>query len=119
MKRIIVALCLIAVVAAGVIHFLPVSIDSAACSGGFETAVFDKYSEKLASDYYDGESNVQANPVEGTHKCSWDGRNICLEFDVEINRADSSSTERLRFDGKRIWTEVYLWNDGTAVDSSK
>lgn len=117
MKKIIVALCLIAVVAAGVIHFLPVSVDSAACSGGFETAVFDKYSEKLVSDYYDGEADIQANPVKGTQECSWDGRSICLEFDVEISRENSDvSKERLRFDGKRVWTEVYLWNDGTTVE---
>ena len=119
MKKFIIAICLLTVAVVGVIHFLPVSVDSAACSGGFETAVFDKYSKNLASDYYDGEADIQASPVKGTQKCSWDSRSICLEFDVEISREGSVSTERLRFDGKRVWTEVYIWGDGKEINPGK
>ena len=68
------------------LHLRPVSFDAAACSGGYATWIFDKYSDELTEKFYTCSdqkefiSNITA--VRGSHEASWDERLIFLSFDV-------------------------------------
>ena len=102
------------------LHLRPVSFDAAACSGGYATWIFDKYSDELTEKFYTCSdqkeliSNITA--VRGSHEASWDGRLIFLSFDVTyLHETEGEVTLRLSFTGERIWTDTFRWGGAVMV----
>ena len=96
------------------IHFVPVKWDALACSGGYATAIFDKYNGSLIEKYIDGSDRdeyiLSAEAVRGTQEAEWDGRWITLYFDISYQDSELGEvTERIHFMGKRIWIDTFRW----------
>ncbi len=99
---------------------LPVDWDAGACSGGYDTFVFDKYSDELVQKYLDGSdekdniTSIQA--VRGTQVAEWEEQTIFLQFDITYTHSKKGEvTERLRFIGQRTWFDTYDWS-GAIID---
>ena len=99
--------------------FGPVSVDSAACSGGYHTFLFDKYSEELTEKFFENIENseerhpvfVSARPVGKEHvEMNSSKRDIWLTFTV-LGEAKSGNeyAYSVTFKGKRIWYDTYKW----------
>ena len=99
--------------------FGPVSVDSAACSGGYRTFLFDKYSEELTEKFLENIENseerhpvfVSARPVGKEHvEMNSSKRDIWLTFTV-LGEAKSGNeyAYSVTFKGKRIWYDTYKW----------
>ena len=99
--------------------FGPVSVDSAACSGGYSTFLFDKYSEELTEKFLENIENseerhpvfVSARPVGKEHvEMNSSKRDIWLTFTV-LGEAKSGNeyAYSVTFKGKRIWYDTYKW----------
>ena len=102
------------------LHLRPVSFDAAACSGGYATWIFDKYSDELTEKFYTCSdqkefiSNITA--VRGSHEASWDERLIFLSFDVTyLHETEGEVTLRLSFTGERIWSDTFRWGGAVMV----
>lgn len=97
----------------------PVSFDAGACGGGFATAVFDQYADKLVADNYFyltrglkelGMEACSLSPVRESRDVNYEGKAIYMSFDVEYQLADSRSiTVPVRFIGERKWIQQYEW----------
>lgn len=99
--------------------FGPVSVDSAACSGGYSTFLFDKYSEEFCDtffknlDYYAERHPVfiSAKPCGSEHfQMSSFRRNINVTVTV-IGETENGNEYpyKIIFKGKRIWYDTYKW----------
>lgn len=102
------------------LHLRPVSFDAAACSGGYATWIFDKYSEELAEKFYscsdEKELITHITAVRGTQEASWDRRLVFLSFDVTyLHETEGEVTLRLSFTGERIWTDTFRWGGAVVV----
>ena len=105
------------------IHFAAVKWDALACSGGYATAIFDKYNDSLVKKYIDGSDRseyiLSAEAVRGTQEAEWDGRWITLYFDISYKDNELGEiTERIHFMGKRIWIDTFQWG-GAIIGSSE
>ncbi len=97
----------------------PVSFDAGACGGGFETAVFDQYADRLIKDNYfyltrdyknSGADIVSISPVRDSRDVRYEGKAIYMSFDTIYTFSDrSTATCRLRFVGERKWIQNYEW----------
>ena len=97
----------------------PVSFDAGACGGGFATAVFDQYAEKLISDNYFyltrdlnelGMEACSLSPVRESRDVNYEGKAIYMSFDLEYSFADNTAiTIPVRFIGERKWIQQYEW----------
>jgi len=95
----------------------PVSFDAGACGGGFATAVYDQYAEKLIEDNYfyltrdiGNKEVVNISPVRESRDISYEGKAIYMYFDAVYTFSDRSSEKiRLRFMGERKWIQQYEW----------
>lgn len=94
---------------------LPVDWDAGACSGGYATFIFDKYSNELVEKYLDGSDNkdniISIEAIRGSQTAEWEGQTIFLQFDIKYqNSKQEEVTERLRFIGQRTWFDTYDWS---------
>ena len=94
---------------------LPVDWDAGACSGGYATFIFDKYSNELVEKYLDGSDNkdsiISIEAIRGSQTAEWEGQTIFLQFDIKYqNNKQEEVTERLRFIGQRTWFDTYDWS---------
>ncbi len=96
---------------------LPVDYDAGACSGGYDSFIFDKYSEELTDKYFENHadkdkiSSVKA--IKGTQSADWADKTISLSFNVEYEHSsEGKTTETLHFQGERVWFDTYEWNKG-------
>lgn len=125
-KKIIIAISVILALAASLAVtncFLPVYVDSGACSGGYKSVVYSEYRDELTDKYFKNYnesehiSNAKTVTTNGYDffDVSWQGRTIILEFDVEYDHDEKGHVqERLLFVGKRVWTMKYKWEFGIA-----
>lgn len=97
---------------------MPVDYDAGACGGGYDTYIFDKYSDELVQKYVnasadkDDISSVKA--IRGTQTAEWEGKKIFLTFDIEYeHNAQGRITKRLHFTGQRVWFDTYDWSGAT------
>lgn len=102
------------------IHMLPVRFDAGACSGGYGTFLFDKYSEELVEKFYNGmadNSGVSSvSAIRGTQEASWDGRSLYLQFDIQYEHSEAGTvTEQVGFIGRRTWFDTYKWSGAIIV----
>ena len=99
--------------------FGPVSVDSAACSGGYRTFLFDNYSEELTEKFLENIENseerhpvfVSARPVGKEHvEMNSSKRDIWLTFTI-LGEAKSGNeyAYSVTFKGKRVWYDTYKW----------
>ena len=99
--------------------FGPVSVDSAACSGGYSTFLFDKYSEEFSNtflenlDDYDERHPVfiSAKPRGSEHfQMSSFRRNVNVTITViGETEVGNEYPYSVIFKGKRIWYDTYKW----------
>ncbi|MBQ9849161.1 MAG: hypothetical protein IKB88_03925 [Clostridia bacterium] len=117
---VLISSLLIIVFGITVIGFISINVDSGACNTGYTTFVFDKYSNKLANNFYESADLLdeisEIKPIKGTQKAKWNGITIYLEFDVEYkHNVYGVNTERLLFKGKRIWIDTFNWDNGNII----
>lgn len=98
------------------IHIQPVNWDAGACAGGYDTFIFDKYSEGLLRSYYElhdsKEDILSITALRGTQTACWDGRTIFLKFDIQYEHATKGTIiERAEFVGERIWIDTFIWGN--------
>lgn len=97
----------------------PVSFDAGACGGGFATAIFDQYAEKLIADNHfyltrefaaDGIEVTDICPVRESRDVKYEGKAIYMSFDA-VYTFDDESTDSIRLDfmGERKWIQNYKW----------
>ncbi len=98
------------------IKYLPVSWDCGPFANGFQSSVFDKYSEELTQRYYenlqdkDDISNIK--PIRDHNlDVYWIDRTIFIEFDVEYEHSTKGKVrEKIFAKGKRTWSFTYEWD---------
>ncbi|MBQ7937881.1 MAG: helix-turn-helix transcriptional regulator [Oscillospiraceae bacterium] len=99
--------------------FGPVSVDSAACSGGYKTFLYEKYSEEFSNtflenlDDYDERHPVfiSAKPRGSEHfQMSSFRRNVNVTITViGETEVGNEYPYSVIFKGKRIWYDTYKW----------
>ncbi len=105
----------------GYIHTRPVDWDSGACSGGYVTWIFDKYSEDLTESFLLGmgdekEKVTSIEAIRGTQNAEWEDRQIFLEFDIQYEHKEKGViVEKVRFIGTRYWIETFKWGGAIIV----
>ncbi len=125
-KKKTVIKCIVAFAASLVISFMltlhlaPVDWDAGGCAGGFKTDMFDIYHEELLENYINncsyGERIVSAKADKQSRDMNWDGREVQLHFDVEIELDDGSTEKhRMYFSGKRYWIYKYKWSKAAVI----
>ncbi|MBR5805880.1 MAG: helix-turn-helix transcriptional regulator [Oscillospiraceae bacterium] len=95
----------------------PVSFDAGACGGGFATAVYDQYADRLIEDNYfyltrdiKDKDVVSISPVRETRDVKYEGKAIYMSFDIVYTFGDfTSKTEKISFVGERKWIQNYKW----------
>ena len=95
----------------------PVSFDAGACGGGFATAVYDQYAEKLIEDNYFyltrdfSDTEVYSiSPVRDSREVHYEGKAIYMSFDAEYTFSNrTAETVKLQFMGERKWIQNYDW----------
>lgn len=97
----------------------PVSFDAGACGGGFATAVYDQYAEKLIEDNYfyltrdftaSGIEVVSILPVRESRDVKYEGKAIYMSFDLTYTFNDhTTATSKINFMGERKWIQNYRW----------
>lgn len=98
------------------IHTRPVEWDSGACSGGYDTWIFDKYSSELTEIFLNGmgeekEKVISIEAIRGTQSAEWEDRQIFLEFIIRYEHKDYGMVEeKVRFIGTRYWIESFKWS---------
>ena len=103
------------------IHTRPVEWDSGACSGGYVTWIFDKYSKELTETFFNGmgdekEKVIYIEAIRGTQDAEWEERQMFLEFDIKYEHKDYGViVEKVRFIGTRYWIESFKWNGAIIV----
>lgn len=106
--------------------FAPAEYDSGACSGGYRTFLFDKYSdtltEKFVANLEKSEERhpdfVSAVPYGESTDMTSAKRNIWLTFSIVCETKSGNEYAYLvTFKGKRIWYDTYIWTTVTIVDS--
>ena len=105
------------------IRNLPVEFDAGACSGGYATYIFDKYSEELTEKFVNGMADSHnissAVAVRGTQEAEWEERTLFLQFDIQYEHSEQGTvTEHVRFIGKRTWFDTYDWSGAIIQGSS-
>lgn len=77
------------------IYTLPVDWDAGACSGGYATHIFDKYSDELVQRYLDGpeikDDILFIEAVRGTQEAEWEGRTLQLHFDIQFEHGEEGA----------------------------
>lgn len=105
-------------------HFGPVRIDSAACSDGYRTFLFEKYSDKLTEKFLENIENseerhpvfVSAEALKGSTEVKSSQRNIWLTFDIACETdIGNEYIYRVTFKGKRIWYDTYKWTSVSII----
>lgn len=98
--------------------FGPVSVDSAACSGGYRTFLFDKYSEELAEKFLKNLENseerrpvyVSARLINEHIEMNSNKRDIWLKCTVACKaKSGNEYAYDVTFKGERIWYDTYKW----------
>ena len=98
--------------------FGPVTIDSAACSGGYRTFLADKYSEQLADKFLTNIKNseerypvfVSARLLKEHEEMNSNKRDVWLTTTVlGQTEAGNEYGYNVTFKGKRIWYDTYIW----------
>lgn len=91
----------------------PVSWDAYACSGGFETHIWNKYKDELFEKYNNGfNDNFSRELINDSHEVIFKDRTIVFFFDVDVTDDKGDKwTDYVHVVGKRYWTEKYLFND--------
>ncbi len=98
--------------------FGPVSIDSAACSGGYRAFLADKYSEQLEDKFLENIKNsaerhpvfVSARFLKEHTEMNSNKRDIWLTTAIHgKTEAGNEYGYRVTFKGKRIWYDTYIW----------
>ena len=103
------------------IHTRPVEWDSGACSGGYVTWIFDKYSKELTETFLNGmgdekEKVISIEAIRGTQNADWEERQMFLEFDIKYEHKDYGVVvEKVRFIGTRYWMESFNWSGAIIV----
>ena len=95
----------------------PVSFDAGACGGGFATAVYDQYADRLIEDNYfyltrdiKDKDVVNISPVRETRDVKYEGKAIYMSFDIVYTFSDfSSKNKKISFVGERKWIQNYKW----------
>ena len=95
----------------------PVSFDAGACGGGFATAVYDQYADRLIEDNYfyltrdiKDKDVVSISPVRETRDVKYEGKAIYMSFDIVYTFSDfSSKNKKISFVGERKWIQNYKW----------
>lgn len=95
----------------------PVSFDAGACGGGFATAVYDQYADRLIEDNYfyltrniKDKDVVSISPVRETRDVTYEGKAIYMSFDIVYTFSDfSSKNKKISFVGERKWIQNYKW----------
>ena len=95
----------------------PVSFDAGACGGGFATAVYDQYADRLIKDNYfyltrdiKDKDVVSISPVRETRDVKYEGKAIYMSFDIVYTFSDfSSKNKKISFVGERKWIQNYKW----------
>ena len=95
----------------------PVSFDAGACGGGFATAVYDQYADRLVKDNYfyltrdiKDKDVVSISPVRETRDVKYEGKAIYMSFDIVYTFSDfSSKNKKISFVGERKWIQNYKW----------
>ena len=95
----------------------PVSFDAGACGGGFATAVYDQYADRLVKDNYfyltrdiKDKDVVSISPVRETRDVTYEGKAIYMSFDIVYTFSDfSSKNKKISFVGERKWIQNYKW----------
>lgn len=95
----------------------PVSFDAGACGGGFATAVYDQYAEKLIKDNYfqltrdfNDTEVYRISPVRDSREVHYEGKAIYMSFDAEYTFSNrTAETVKLQFMGERKWIQNYDW----------
>lgn len=111
-------LCILILGGIGVVTYvrsLPVDWDAGACSGGYGTFIFDKYSDELVQKYIEGSSDkeeiISIEALRGTQSAQWEGQTISLQFDIRYEHQNKGNiTETVHFIGERIWFDTYDWS---------
>lgn len=105
----------------GYIHTRPVDWDSGACSGGYITWIFDKYSKELTENFLDGmgeekDKIISIEAIRGTQSADWEDREIYLQFDIKYEHKELGiKEETVRFIGTRYWIESFNWSGAIIV----
>ena len=80
----------------------PVSFDAGACGGGFATAVYDQYADRLVKDNYfyltrdiKDKDVVSISPVRETRDVKYEGKAIYMSFDIVYTFSDFSSKNKI------------------------
>lgn len=96
-----------------------VSFDAGACSGGFETHIWDKYKDTLFKKYsYGFLDNNSRELIEDSYTVIFKGNTIVFFFDVAVTDENGNKwTDYVHIIGKRIWIEKYIL--GNCVLSEK
>ena len=103
------------------IHTRPVEWDSAACSGGYVTWIFDKYKDELTQTFLNGmgeekENIISIEAIRGTQNAEWENRQIYLDFDIKYEHKEYGVIEeKIRFIGDRYWIDSFKWSGAIIV----
>ena len=100
--------------------FGPVSFDSAACSGGYQSFLFEKYSNELTFKFLDNIGSprfISAIPTKTAISMNYEKQNIWFTFDIVCkSETDDEFIYRVTFKGNRVWYDTYNWTTVSIVD---
>lgn len=99
--------------------FGTVGLDSGACSGGYQTFLFEKYSDELTYKFLDNIGSprfVSAVPTNTAISMNYEKQYIWLTFDILCkSETDNDYIYRVTFKGERIWYDTYKWTTVSIV----
>ena len=99
--------------------FGPVSVDAGACSGGYNTFLYEKYSDELTYKFLDNIGSprfTSAVPTNTAISMNYDKQDIWFTFDIICqSETDNEYIYRVTFKGKRIWYDTYKWTSVSIV----
>ncbi|MBE6008400.1 MAG: hypothetical protein E7235_04280 [Lachnospiraceae bacterium] len=109
LKMLILLIALIPFLCITIYRFLPVSYDAGACSGGFDTYIYNKNIDELTELYSENNNILSKVSYGDDFTVSYQGRNIYITTSLSHNEDENIINEDVCFKGKRIWTEKYIW----------
>lgn len=109
LKMLILFIVFVPVICLTTYRFMPVSFDAGACGRGFETYIYNKNIDNLKDIYAKNNSITSEISHSNDYTVGYQGRNIFINTVLSYEKDEDTITEEVNFKGKRIWTEMYLW----------
>ncbi len=109
LKMLVLMIALSCFILIGIYHFLPVSYDAGACGGGFNSYIYNKNIEKLTELYLKNNNIDNAYASNDYYTVGYQGRDLYITTTLSYEDNGETIEEEAYFKGKRIWTEIYIW----------